>query len=317
MEDALLNDDEEIIRIKQAPITFTDNNLNDPWTRTQIRTRLRSVYASSPEPYVLRQQYRVCCVKYAIDICDDYRVRADTWWKAVELIDRYMATRTGTGEINRLQMQLTVLACVLIACKFEEVLHPSIQSLCDTTEGVHSVQQIKDAEWQVFEQLDYRLYTYAPHLFIGRLVEAEDRPGAGWANSIVSKHASLFADIALFVFVHFDYAASSIGLACFCCALWNLRELDKDDLFQLEETVAWAMDRYSVAGEMTPQASNAQVRECIESLTRSFTNCLSAKQGSSRNLDILMDKHIQHVLGWKRVEGARSRKRGRGEADAH
>lgn len=265
-------------------------NVNDHDVRTQILAKLRTVYASSPDPYVLHAPLRDKVVTYVIEICQDYGLKPPTWWHAIEYLDRYMATRSGLGKINRDEMEITVLACVLVASKFEEIRSPSIKSLNQLTSYKHSEKAIKQSEWRVFEALEYRLHVYVPHLFIERLVYARCRPVDGWQADIVLKHAYLFADIVLYDLMQFHYTPSSIGIACFYCALWNLGELE-DELFGFEETLVWAMARYQVTGEATPKACEVHVKECAAELLRIFR--VSDKD--------VIGEHIRKTIGWRRV----------------
>jgi hypothetical protein len=106
-----------------------------------------------------------------VDWLMEYRLGEMTLHRAIGLLDRYIAA-TET-QIRRTCYQLVGLACMVIACKFEEVISPSISYICDATYNEQEIIKmeshiLRDVEWEICqptsrEWLEWWLFVVCEH----------------------------------------------------------------------------------------------------------------------------------------------------------
>jgi G2/mitotic-specific cyclin-B, other len=71
---------------------------------------------------------------WIVDVHRHFRLRDDTLYFTINLLDRFLSKR----KIVRSQLQLVAISCLFIACKLEEIYPPQVNSLVEITLNVFS-----------------------------------------------------------------------------------------------------------------------------------------------------------------------------------
>jgi hypothetical protein len=97
-----------------------------------------------------------------------YRLRPETLFLAVNLIDRYLSVRT----VMRKKLQLLGVVCMLIATKFEEIDPPKVSELVYITDNTYTKAEILSMECTVLVALNFEIAAPTPVHFLDRLLRA-------------------------------------------------------------------------------------------------------------------------------------------------
>ena len=90
---------------------------------------------------------------WLIDVAKMFKLKIKTLISTLDLIDRY----TAKYSINRSQLQLLGITCMLISCNMIEIYSPEITDFVFITDNTYTSQQIKDMEIMVIERMNYIL----------------------------------------------------------------------------------------------------------------------------------------------------------------
>lgn len=131
---------------------------------------------------------REVLVDWMMEVGGEYEVRACTVAVAVAYLDRV----TRLMEVEKNDLQLVAVVCVLLACKMEESEAPSVGDVVFICDGLYGRARILQMEQQVVRQLEYCMLVRTPlHVlhgmarasgicenvveFVGRLALMEER----------------------------------------------------------------------------------------------------------------------------------------------
>ncbi|KAI8621344.1 cyclin-like protein, partial [Chytriomyces sp. MP71] len=99
----------------------------------------------------------------------------ETLFLAVNLMDRFMSLKQGVG---RDKFQLVGLTCLQVACKYEEVMVPSVAVLVHMVQGGYSAEEVLKAERFVLGMIGFGVGYNGPVPFLKRVL-AVDARGVG------------------------------------------------------------------------------------------------------------------------------------------
>jgi len=109
--------------------TYMDNH-------TEINTRMRTIL-----------------VDWSVDVHRQYRLRPETLFLAVSLIDRYLANAI----IQRSRLQLVGVTAMFVAAKFEEITPPEVADFKYICADVYTVQDILQEECKLLIALGFNI----------------------------------------------------------------------------------------------------------------------------------------------------------------
>ena len=93
-----------------------------------------------------------------------FRLREETLFLAMSILDRFLARK----QVLKYNLQLVGATSLFIACKFEEILPPDNKSFIRMSSYTYQVGDLVRAEAEILEELDYRVLTPIPLLFLQR-----------------------------------------------------------------------------------------------------------------------------------------------------
>jgi len=96
---------------------------------------------------------RLVLVEWMCEVCEEFALSSETFFLAVNYLDRYMSRCT----VPRRDFQLLGLTCLWVAAKYEEVCPPSGQDMVDMTRNSYSCQDMRKTERQLLQALGFEL----------------------------------------------------------------------------------------------------------------------------------------------------------------
>lgn len=107
-------------------------------------------------------------IDWLVDVQAKYRMRPETLFLTVNLIDRYL-TRV---QVSRRRLQLVGVVAMLIAAKFEELEAPLAESLVYITDNAYTRKEIFDLECKFLAAVDFAVLVPTAAHFLDRLQRA-------------------------------------------------------------------------------------------------------------------------------------------------
>lgn len=105
----------------------------------------------------INRRMRAILFNWLLEICAKYNLKTRTIFLAANVFDRYALLR----HIERSQLQLVGIACLLIASKFEDIYPPELSDFHSLSDKVYTPQQIVDQESDVLMALKFELVSVA------------------------------------------------------------------------------------------------------------------------------------------------------------
>ncbi|KAF8063739.1 NLP3 [Scenedesmus sp. PABB004] len=114
-------------------------------------------------------QMRSIVVSWLSEVAAEFNMQQETLFLAVALMDRFMA---GTKGVPRSVLQLVAVACVLLASKQDEVVHPSVEELTDIAANCFQAHDLLRMERVLLDGLAWRIKTPTAYTFLHLFTQA-------------------------------------------------------------------------------------------------------------------------------------------------
>jgi len=101
----------------------------------------------------LNNRMRAVLVDWLIEVHADYKMKPETLFLAVSLIDRYLSRKS----VPRSKLQLIGVIALLVAAKFEEVYPPKVDNLVYITDDAYSKAEIMRVECTFLATLGFEV----------------------------------------------------------------------------------------------------------------------------------------------------------------
>jgi len=113
--------------------------------------------------------HRSVLITWMIEVQTKFQLLPETLYLAVNIVDRFLSIRI----VDIDKMQLVAVSAFLIACKYEEVTHPSIENYIGVTEHQYTETDIKKSEIYLLSSLNFVLHYPNPMSYLRRISKAE------------------------------------------------------------------------------------------------------------------------------------------------
>jgi cyclin B len=130
----------------------------------------RDELENQPSPNYMEKQQQVnakmrgILVDWLVDVHRKYKLRPETLFLAVQVIDRFLAIQVTA----RSHLQLVGVTSLLIAAKFEEVYPPQIKDLVYVTDKAYSREDILSMEVSILKTLQFKVCLPTSMAFLDR-----------------------------------------------------------------------------------------------------------------------------------------------------
>lgn len=116
----------------------------------------------------INSKMRAILIDWLVEVHMKYRLRPETLFLAINLIDRYLSART----VMRKKLQLLGVVCMFIATKFEEIDPPKVNEFVYITDNTYTKNEILSMECTVLVALNFEIAAPTPAHFLDRLLRA-------------------------------------------------------------------------------------------------------------------------------------------------
>ena len=200
-------------------------------------------------------------VDWLVEVAEEYKLVPDTLFLSVAYIDRCLSTQV----VQRAQLQLVGVTCMLIAAKYEEIYAPQVDEFCYITDNTYTRDQVLDMERQVLALLSFELTQPTCKSFLRRFLRAAE------ADHKAEFLACFLAELSLLDYAFLPHLPSCVAASCVLVALWTLRR------------PAWSATLAHYTGYHP-----AQLKECATQLVELFAGA------KKQTLPAVREKYSQH-----------------------
>lgn len=200
-------------------------------------------------------------VDWLVEVAEEYKLVPDTLFLSVAYIDRCLSAHV----VQRAQLQLVGVTCMLIAAKYEEIYAPQVDEFCYITDNTYTREQVLAMERKVLDVLSFELTTPTTKSFLRRFLRAAE------ADHKAEFLACFLAELSLLDYAFLRFMPSCVAASCVLVSQWTLRR------------TPWGPTLAHYAGYQAPE-----LRDCCTALVELFAGAKRA------TLPAVREKYSQH-----------------------
>jgi len=123
-------------------------------------------YARSPalvmaeKHAAIQPKMRAILLDWLIEVCEVYRLHRETFYLAVDFLDRYLGS---AAPVPKNRLQLIGVTCLFIGAKLEEIYPPKLQEFAYVTDGACTEEEILGMELEILKRLNWALSPMTPN----------------------------------------------------------------------------------------------------------------------------------------------------------
>mmetsp|Transcript_34440 Transcript_34440/g.101222 ORF Transcript_34440/g.101222 Transcript_34440/m.101222 type:complete len:396 (-) Transcript_34440:78-1265(-) len=130
-------------------------------------TQVRPIYLAKQTQ--LNQRMRTILCDWLVSCHRKFKFVPETLYLAVSLVDRYLSR---VVIIQRSNLQLVGVACLLIASKYEEIYCLALRDCVHVCAKAYSGNEILEMEWAILTELEFKIFGPTAYTFISRFLKA-------------------------------------------------------------------------------------------------------------------------------------------------
>ncbi|CAD5312820.1 unnamed protein product [Arabidopsis thaliana] len=163
------------------------------------------------------QSMRGILVDWLVEVSEEYTLASDTLYLTVYLIDWFLHG----NYVQRQQLQLLGITCMLIASKYEEISAPRIEEFCFITDNTYTRDQVLEMENQVLKHFSFQIYTPTPKTFLRRFLRAAQASRLS-PSLEVEFLASYLTELTLIDYHFLKFLPSVVAASAVFLAKWTM-----------------------------------------------------------------------------------------------
>ena len=102
----------------------------------------------------INKKMRAILIDWIIDVHKKYKLKPETLYLTVNIIDRFLSKQN----VTTIKLQLVGVVSLLIASKYEDIHPPLVKELADITDGAYVPSQLISMENQILSCLNFDLF---------------------------------------------------------------------------------------------------------------------------------------------------------------
>ena len=114
---------------------------------------IKSLFGYMKNQTDINEKMRAMLIDWIIDVHFKFKLKADTLFLTVWLIDKYLSLK----KVKRNKLQLIGVTCMLIACKYEEIYSPEVFDFVYITENSYEKKDIINLELEILVLLEFNI----------------------------------------------------------------------------------------------------------------------------------------------------------------
>lgn len=118
----------------------------------------------------ISERMRAILVDWLIEVHLKFKLKAETLFLTVNLIDRFLER----VRVERNKLQLVGVTAMMLASKYEEIYPPQVADFAYITDKAVSKAEILEMEFHFIKVLDFNLQTTSSFCFLQRLLQLSE-----------------------------------------------------------------------------------------------------------------------------------------------
>lgn len=165
----------------------------------------------------ITQSMRAILVDWIVEVSEEYKLVPDTLYLTVHCIDLFLSQ----NHVERKNLQLLGITCMLVASKYEEMCAPHIEEFCFITDNAYTKNEVLAMESLVLNFLGFRLSAPTVRTFLRRFVRAAQ---VSYKNPNLELEflANYLAELTLVEYDFLKFRPSAIAASSVFLARWTL-----------------------------------------------------------------------------------------------
>jgi cyclin B len=153
--------------VKASPMRVlpdVEEPLEDPQLATEYTPDIYAVLSAEEKTRMPRHDYmdgqpdlnakmRAILVDWLVEVAMKYKLKSETLFSAVSIVDRYLEKR----QVPRKKLQLVGVTGMLIAAKFEEIYPPEIRDFVYITDKAYTKEEVLVMEVSMLTTLEFTI----------------------------------------------------------------------------------------------------------------------------------------------------------------
>ncbi|CAL9737540.1 S-phase entry cyclin-6 [Monosporozyma servazzii] len=119
--------------------------------------------------YYLKSKLRTILVDWLVQVHEKFQCVTETLLLAINIMDRFLSK----SKVSTSKLQLVTITSLFIAAKFCEINLPKLSNYSYVTDGAATEQDIKNAEYQILDALNFEIAWPNPMDFIRRISKSD------------------------------------------------------------------------------------------------------------------------------------------------
>ncbi|CAL9732442.1 S-phase entry cyclin-6 [Monosporozyma unispora] len=119
--------------------------------------------------YYLRAKLRTILVDWLVQVHEKFQCVSETLLLAINIMDRFLTS----SKVPTSKLQLVAITSLFIAAKFCEINLPKLSNYAYVTDGAATEQDIKNAEYQILDTLNFEIAWPNPIDFLRRISKSD------------------------------------------------------------------------------------------------------------------------------------------------
>lgn len=104
----------------------------------------------------LQPRMRAILLDWLIEVCDVYKLHRETYYLAVDYLDRFLSAKNENSKTPKTRLQLIGITCLFVAAKVEEIYPPKIGEFAYVTDGACEEEDIINQEQILLSTLQWK-----------------------------------------------------------------------------------------------------------------------------------------------------------------
>jgi len=130
----------------------------------------------------LQARMRAILLDWLIEVCEVYRLHRETFYLAVDFIDRFLGV---AGPVPKNRLQLIGITCLFIGAKIEEIYPPKLQEFAYVTDGACTEDEILSMELVVLKGLNWGLSPMTPNSWMRMFMQISTGDMTPYSDSFI------------------------------------------------------------------------------------------------------------------------------------
>ena len=110
-------------------------------------------YLKNTQKFINRKM-RAILIDWLIDVHKKYKLKPETMFLTVNIIDRYLSKKS----VTTINLQLVGVVALLISSKYEDIYPPKVKELAEITDGAYIPNQLLVMEENMLSTLNFELF---------------------------------------------------------------------------------------------------------------------------------------------------------------